>query len=89
MGNGKENRHSISGGILQTLQQPLFITKNNDSYYFYKPFKNKDGLLHLVSVGVDSKNNLKYKTSYNIKDSKLGRIIKDFDLIYFAGGAAP
>ena len=90
VGNGKENRNRISGAILPTLQNPLFVTRDNKgSYYFYKPFKTKDNLLHIVSVEVDKNNNLLYKTTYEATKERLEAMIKIYDLIYFAGGIQP
>lgn len=52
-GNGKENRIYLSGGVLETLQNPLFVTQDsNEAYYFYKAFKNDKGLTNLVSITV-------------------------------------
>ncbi len=90
MGNGKENRKHISGAILPTLQNPLFVTKDvKGSYYFYKPFKDEKGLVHLVSVEVDKNNKLLYKTSYEADEDRMEKMIKKYDLIYFAGGIQP
>lgn len=90
MGNGKENRRHISGAILPTLQNPLFVTRDDrGSYYFYKPFKDDSGLVHLVSVEVDKNNKLLYKTSYEADDDRMEKMIKKYDLIYFAGGIQP
>ena len=89
-GNGKENRAKISGGVLQTLQNPLWITQDKQgSYYFYKPFRDKQGLINLVSVQVDKDNKLLYKTSYEGSENRLEKMIKEYDLVYFAGGVHP
>ncbi|EOJ2740329.1 PBECR2 nuclease fold domain-containing protein, partial [Campylobacter upsaliensis] len=89
-GNGKENRKYISGGILATLQNPLFVTKDErGSYYFYKPFKINENLINLVSVEVDKNDKLLYKTSYEASKNKLKSMIEKYDLIYFAGGIQP
>ena len=37
--NKKEDRNNISGAIIKTLQEPLFVTKDTkETFYFYKPF---------------------------------------------------
>ena len=90
MGNKKQDRLTLNGGILETLQKPLFITQDTrGSYYFYKPFKDENGVIHLVSVEVDKNNKLLYKTSYEADDDRMEKMIKKYDLIYFAGGIQP
>ncbi|MDY5821454.1 MAG: hypothetical protein SPJ83_01455 [Helicobacter sp.] len=75
---------------MPTLQNPLFVTRDDrGSYYFYKPFKDDSGLVHLVSVEVDKNNKLLYKTSYEADDDRMEKMIKKYDLIYFAGGIQP
>ena len=77
MGNKKQDRLTLNGGILETLQNPLFITKDKkDTYYFYKPFKDEKGLIYLVSVEVDKNNKLLYKTSYETDDDRMEKMIK-------------
>ena len=86
MGNKKQDRLTLNGGILETLQKPLFITQDTrGSYYFYKPFKDEKGLIHLVSVEVDKNNKLLYKTSYEADDDRMEKMIKKYKLLYFAG----
>ncbi|PZT47719.1 hypothetical protein B6S12_07610 [Helicobacter valdiviensis] len=90
LGNNKENRKFISGGILQTLQEPLFITKDSKgSIFFYKPFKTDNNTLHLTSVEVDVNDRLKYKTSYIADRRRLYSMIKNYELLYIAGGVPP
>lgn len=85
-GNGKENRIYLSGGVLETLQKPLFVTQGADeTYYFYKAFKNDKGLINLVSIAVPKNNSqMIYRTSYNGSDNRIAEIIKEHKLIYKA-----
>lgn len=85
-GNGKENRIWLSGGVLKTLQNPLFVARDTqDTYYFYKVFKNDKGLINLVSITVPNKNlKMIYKTSYNGTSKRVRDIIKKYKLIYEA-----
>lgn len=79
----------MSGGVLPTLQKPLFITQDNDeTFYFYKAFKNRKGLVNLVSIAVP-KNNSKmiYKTSYKGKHYRIADIIKNHKVIHKANQA--
>ena len=85
-GNTKENRIYLSGGVLETLQKPLFITQDKSgTIYFYKAFKNNKGLINLISIAVP-KNNSKmfYRTSYNGSNSRISILIKEHTLIYKA-----
>ena len=85
-GNTKENRIYLSGGVLEILQKPLFITQDKSgTIYFYKAFKNNKGLINLISIAVP-KNNSKmfYRTSYNGSNSRISILIKEHTLIYKA-----
>ena len=57
-----------------------------DSYVFYKPFVNENGLVSLASFAISQNGELLHKTFYDIKTlSKLKKLIKgdDEDLLYF------
>ena len=78
-----EDRTKISGGLLQTLKKPFFVTKNNEgSYYFYKPFKDERGILNLISIEVPKAARLKYKTSYIADKNKMLELITKHELVY-------
>ena len=58
----------------------------HDSYVFYKPFVNENGLVSLASFAISQNGELLHKTFYDIKTlSKLKKLIKgdDEDLLYF------
>ena len=86
LGNHKENRSFLSGAVLPTLQNPLFITKDTkrNSIYFYKPFVDENRLIHFVSVEVDKNSKLHYKTSYEANTRRLLRMIRNNELLYFS-----
>ena len=78
-----EDRTKISGGLLQTLQKPFFVIKNDEgSYYFYKPFKDERGILNLISIEVPKAARLKYKTSYIADKNKMLELINKHELVY-------
>ena len=78
-----EDRTKISGGLLQTLKKPFFVTKNDEgSYYFYKPFKDERGILNLISIEVPKAARLKYKTSYIADKNKMLELINKHELVY-------
>lgn len=85
-GNGKENRIYLSGGVLETLQSPLFVTQDTaGTYYFYKAFKNDKGLINLVSLAVPKNNSqMLYRTSYNGSNQRIRDLIKEHKFIYKA-----
>ena len=85
-GNGKENRLWLNGGVLETLQNPLFITQDKaKTMYFYKAFKNDKGLINLISVAVPKNNSqMIYKTSYDGTNKRILDLIKKYKLIYKA-----
>ena len=83
--SNKQNRIDISGAILPTLQNPLFITKDKkDTYYFYKPFKDEKGVLNIVSIAIPKSNRIRYKTSYIASRERMLKMINEYDLIYEA-----
>ena len=78
-----EDRTKISGGLLQTLKKPFFVTKNDEgSYYFYKPFKDERGILNLISIEVPKAARLKYKTSYIADKNKMLELVNKHELVY-------
>lgn len=75
----KKNTKSLNGEVK---------TKSiiQDSYVFYKPFSNENGLVSLASFAISQNGELLHKTFYDIKTlSKLKKLIKgdDADLLYF------
>ena len=75
----KKNTKSLNGEVK---------TKSiiQDSYVFYKPFVNENGLVSLASFAISQNGELLHKTFYDIKTlSKLKKLIKgdDEDLLYF------
>ena len=75
----KKNTKSLNGEVK---------TKSiiHDSYVFYKPFVNENGLVSLASFAISQNGELLHKTFYDIKTiSKLKKLIKgdDEDLLYF------
>lgn len=79
----QENRLKLAGGILPTLQEPNIVSiDKNGTYYFYKAFKDENGVLNLVSVELPKSNRLKYKTSYIASKQRLLKILKEYNIIY-------
>lgn len=81
-GNGKENRFNLTGALTHILDNPLFVTKDKGSYYFYKPFRDEKGFKHLVSISVDKNGKIEYRTSYEASNARLKQMIKIHELVY-------
>ena len=88
-----EKRSHINGTLLSTLHDPILIIrdtyKNQPVITFYKTFKTKDNLFHIVMFKAYKQENGKYyfKTIFDIDDNlgKVRKIIKTLDMktIYF------
>lgn len=88
-----EARANINATLLPTLQDPILIIKDcyedTPTITFYKTFRSKTDLYHIVMFKAYQKDNGKYyfKTIYNVEDnlSKIKKIIKALDIntIYF------
>jgi len=87
-----DHRSHINATLLQTLEDPILIVKdtyeNNSTITFYKAFKNKDELFHIVMFKALKKEDGKYyfKTIYNVESlHKIDKIIKALDrnTLYF------
>ena len=65
----KENRENLLFNIKNTLKDPLFIVKEDDSYKFYASYKKANGkLFHMLSVcSKNEKGELVLKTSYQLR----------------------
>lgn len=84
-GNKKENRREITGTLEQILTKPLFITKDDkNALYFYKPFKDKDGIWDIISISVSPSGQVQYKTTYKDKYNQLLDLINGYEVVYKA-----
>lgn len=82
-GNKKENRNNLTGALKSILKNPLFVAKDKQgALYFYKPFKDKDGIADMISVSVDKDGKIQYKTSYADKYNQIANLMNNFEIIY-------
>ena len=89
----KANAMRSNNALVSKIQNKTRLQTGNDeiiqdSYVFYKPFKDDKGLVHLASFAIAQNGELLHKTFYDIKNlSKLQRILKskDENVIYFKG----
>ena len=82
-GNKKEKRNNLTGALKEILTNPLFVTKDKrGSLYFYKPFRDKENILDLISVSVDKEGKIQYKTTYADKYKQVLDLVKNNELVY-------
>ena len=85
-GNKKENRNNLTGALKSILKNPLFVAKDKQgALYFYKPFKDKSGIVDMISVSVDTNGKIQYKTSYADKYNQILSLMKNFEIVYKKG----
>ena len=90
-----EQRNHLNGTLYDILHQPLLVIKKYDAklkkntLQFYKVYKNKDALHHMMMFQVieESQNVYRYKTLFDVSSSlhKVSDMIKAVDLntVYF------
>lgn len=78
-----QNRQYLSGAMIETLKDPLFVVElerdGMPNIAFYKPFKRKEKLLHIVCfASKDDYGNLFYKTCFEISNvaGKITRMLR-------------
>lgn len=78
------DRFNISGAFRRILEDPLMIVYNQSKKQneYYAPFKDKDGVTHLIDIVKGEDGNLKHITFFDITDaeSKIKEIIGTNDL---------
>jgi len=74
-----QDRSNFSGGLIQTLKEPLFIIGNpvKKQTEFYKTFTDEKGFINLMSVAKKDNGKLKLKTIFDVDVAKLENAIKD------------
>ena len=74
-----QDRSNFSGGLIQTLKEPLFIIRNpvKKQTEFYKTFTDEKGFINLMSVAKKDNGKLKLKTIFDVDVAKLENAIKD------------
>jgi len=72
-----EDRSYISGAVFDTLHNPLIVVKKDDGYRFYKPFREGEQTLHLMSLHINQNGVAEMKTFYEVGSlKKVGEILK-------------
>lgn len=109
----KQDRKEYSGALFSTLQDPLFVVKQQytrsisshplqkreqglgnstsagsitqDSYVFFKPYKDSNGSRYLAAFAVNGEGELLHKTFFDPNMTKLQRWIQSHndDLLYY------
>ena len=83
-----QDRSNFSGGLIQTLKEPLFIIRNpvKNQTEFYKTFTDENGFINLMSVAKKDNGKLKLKTIFDVDVAKLENAIKntpDGNVLYY------
>ena len=79
----KEQRNNLTGALKEILKNPLFVTKDKQgALYFYKPFRDENNILDLISVSVDKEGKIQYKTTYADKYKQILDLIKNSEIVY-------
>ena len=82
-----QDRKWLTGAMMKTLEDPLFIIKNPEKKQieFYRPFKGDDGAIHYVGIAKGEDGNLRYVTSFDKDIGQIKRMVKtpDRNLLYF------
>ncbi|WP_370521383.1 ADP-ribosyltransferase-containing protein [Helicobacter winghamensis] len=82
-GNKKENRFNITGVLIHILDNPTFVTRDEaGTLYFYKPFKNANNIIDIVSISIAKNGKIEYRTTYEATKGRLKQMITRHDLIY-------
>ena len=84
-GNGKENRQYLTGALADILANPLFITKDTQNkLYFYKTFKDKSGIVDMISVSIEQSGKIEYRTTYKDKYNQILDFLNGYEVVYLA-----
>jgi len=72
-----DDRSYISGAVFHVLHNPLIVVKKDDGYNFYKPFREGEQTVHLMSLHINNDGIAEMKTFYEISSlKKVEEIIK-------------
>lgn len=82
-GNGKEDRHNLTGALNLLLDKPAFVTKDTQgTLYFYKPLKSQNDYKDIISISIDKNGKLEYRTTYADKYNQVFELITKQEIVY-------
>ena len=83
-----KGREKYLGLIKPTLERPAFVMDFEDTTFFFKPFRDKDGVIKFASVIKERDGGLDVVSNYPMKNRKFELITREGKVRYVQGSAA-
>ena len=83
-----KGREKYLGLIKPTLERPAFVMDFEDTTFFFKPFRDKDGVIKFASVIKERDGGLDVVSNYPMKNRKFELITREGKVRYIQGSAA-
>ena len=83
-----KGRENFLGLIKPTLERPAFVVDFEDTTFFFKPFRDKDGVIKFASVIKERDGGLDVVSNYPMKNRKFELITREGKVRYVQGSAA-
>ena len=83
-----KGREKYLGLIKPTLERPAFVVDFEDTTFFFKPFRDKDGVIKFASVIKERDGGLDVVSNYPMKNRKFELITREGKVRYVQGSAA-
>ena len=84
----RKGREKYLGLIKPTLERPAFVVGFEDTTFFFKPFKDKDGVVKFASVIKERDGGLDVISNYPMKNRKFELITREGKVRYVQSSAA-
>ena len=84
----RKGREKYLGLIKPTLERPAFVVDFEDTTFFFKPFRDKDGVIKFASVIKERDGGLDVVSNYPMKNRKFELITREGKVRYVQGSAA-
>ena len=82
---GHKGRDEYFGLIKPTLERPAFVVDFEDTTFFFKPFRDKDGVVKFASVIKERDGGLDVVSNYPMKNRKFELITREGKIRYVQG----
>ncbi|ORI07431.1 hypothetical protein A3835_07715 [Campylobacter concisus] len=83
-----KGREKYLGLIKPTLERPAFVVDFEDTTFFFKPFRDKDGVVKFASVIKERDGGLDVTSNYPMANRKFELITREGKIRYVQGSAA-
>lgn len=81
----RKGREKYLGLIKPTLERPAFVVDFEDTTFFFKPFRDKDGVIKFASVIKERDGGLDVVSNYPMKNRKFELITREGKIRYVQG----